>query len=334
MKIGIITVYDAVNYGSFLQAYCLQKTLNSMGDNDVTMIKDSSFLYEKWRLTSLISYVPDKIKFKSKLATGYLKGWKCFKSTRKKTGYDLIIVGSDEMWEVNNITMLPRPSFFGVGIGAKKLVTYAVSSNTTTTEDVMKYPEFIEGLKKFDMVSVRDRSTYNAYSGFVKNISYCIDPTLLCDLNEIADFGIHRENYILCYTYTFEPYMIEGAQNLAKKYNKKLIVVGQNFKWADEAIPANAFEFLGLIKKADFVITDTFHGTVLSIGLNRPFVSYAYKEKVKRILEQFELQNRNGVGCGKLDNFYDEEIDYKKVNESILQERNVSLDYLKKCLSL
>lgn len=63
-------------------------------------------------------------------------------------------------------------------------------------------------------------------------------------------------------------------------------------------------------------------------------MSYAYKEKVKRILEQFELQNRNGVGCGKLDNFYDEEIDYKKVNESILQERNVSLDYLKKCLSL
>ena len=123
MKIGILTVFDAVNYGSFLQAYCLQRVLYELGYNDITMIKDSSLLYEKWRITSLISYIPDKIKFKSKLAKGYLRGWKCFRTTRKKTGFDLVIVGSDEMWEVYNITMRPRPSFFGVGIETKKLVS-------------------------------------------------------------------------------------------------------------------------------------------------------------------------------------------------------------------
>ena len=163
MKIGIVTVFDAVNYGSFLQAYCLQNVLKKRGYDDITMIKDSSLLYEKWRITSLISYIPRKIRFKFRLAMGYLRAWKNFSSSRKKRGYDLVIVGSDEMWEVNNITMRPRPLFFGVGVGTKHLVSYAVSSNSTKTEDVKKYSFISEGIKRFEKISVRDQSTYNAY---------------------------------------------------------------------------------------------------------------------------------------------------------------------------
>ena len=136
MKVGIITCFDAVNYGSFWQAYALQETLKSLGADEIKMIKTSSPLYEKWRYTSLFTYKPSKIKFKFKLAKGYFKIWKKFKITRDKTGYDLVIVGSDEMWNLKNITMTALPEFFGVGVETKKFVSYAVSCNNTTSKDV------------------------------------------------------------------------------------------------------------------------------------------------------------------------------------------------------
>lgn len=335
MKIGILTVFDAVNYGSYLQAYCLQKVLKERGYNDISMIKDSSYLYEKWRITSLISYIPSKIKFKSKLALGYIDAWRAFKKGSVKEKYDLVIVGSDEMWEVNNITMKPRPSFWGIGLNTSHLVSYAVSSNTTTTEDTKRYPYISRGIKKFEKVSVRDQSTYDAYTPLLERVpTYCVDPTLLVNLHDIASYSIHRTNYILCYTYTFKPEMIKAVKELAENYNKKIIVVGQNFKWADEAIPASPFEFLGLIENADFIVTDTFHGTILSIAMNKQFVTAAYKEKVFRIIEQFGLLDRNVEGCTSILKHYEKKINYVPVNEKIQEAREKSLSYLEACLDV
>ena len=335
MKVGIITVFDAVNYGSYLQAYCLQRVLNEKGCNNIRMIKDSSLLYEKWRITSLISYNPHKIKFKSKLAMGYMKAWRQFKKTRTKTGYDIVIVGSDEMWEVNNITMKPRPVFWGVGLQTKKLVSYAVSSNTAKTDDLKRYPFIEEGLKKFNKISVRDKSTYAAYSPLLHEPpTLCIDPTLLIDLHKIAKHTYKRDNYILCYTYTFKAETLAAVKKLAKDCKKKLIVVGQNFEWADETIPADPFEFLGLIEDADFVVTDTFHGTVLSIALNKQFVTAAYKEKVFRIIEQFDLLDRNIDGCSSVISYYQREIDYSPINRKIDKLRQQSLEYIDECLKM
>lgn len=335
MKIGILTVFDAVNYGSFLQAYCLQSVIQKKSNAQVRMIKDSSLLYEKWRITSLISYNPRKAKFKGKLATGYLKSWKNFKVSSVRDQFDLVIVGSDEMWEVNNITMKPRPSFWGKGIKTRRLVTYAVSSNSAKTEQLGKYAFIEEGLKKFERVSVRDVSTFNAYRPLLDlEPVYCIDPTLLVDLHQIAKKQNKYRNYILCYTYTFKPETLKAVKELSEKYGKKIIVVGQNFEWADESIPADPFEFLGLLENADFVVTDTFHGTVLSIALNKQFVTAAYKEKVFRIIEQFDLLDRNIDGCSSVISYYQREIDYSPINRKIDKLRQQSLEYIDECLKM
>ncbi|WP_373217287.1 polysaccharide pyruvyl transferase family protein [Ruminococcus sp. 5_1_39BFAA] len=335
MKIGILTVFDAVNYGSFLQAYCLQTVIQRKCNTQVRMIKDSSLLYEKWRITSLISYNPRKAKFKGKLAAGYLKSWKNFKVSSMREQFDLVVVGSDEMWEVNNITMKPRPSFWGNGLKTRRLVTYAVSSNSAKTEQLSKYAFIEEGLKKFDRVSVRDVSTFNAYLPLLGTEPvYCIDPTLLVDLHQLARKQNKYSNYILCYTYTFKPETLKAVQDLAEKYGKRIIVVGQNFKWADESIPADPFEFLGLLESADFVVTDTFHGTVLSIALNKQFVTAAYKEKVFRIIEQFDLLDRNIDGCSNIISYYQSEIDYSTINRKIDILRQQSLEYIDECLMM
>lgn len=332
MNIGIVTVFDAVNYGSFLQAYCLQETIKNMG-NDVTMIKTSSPLYEKWRFTSLFTYNPKKMKFKYQLAKGYHQLWKNFHVRRGSKKLDLLIVGSDEMWELNNVTLKPLPQFFGGKINAAVKATYAVSSNSTTEEDVKKYPFAIQGIKEFDYISVRDVSTYNAYRKYMNvEPKYTVDPTLLVDLHKYSRSS-EMKDYILCYTYSFQPYMIDSVKQLAKQLNKKIVVVGQNFDWADICMPVNAFEFLGLIENASFVVTDTFHGATLSVGLKKEFVAFAYKTKVYRVLEAFDLLSRNVNEVLDLFPYYEEKINYDNIYKTKIEPlKKESYAYLKMIL--
>jgi hypothetical protein len=297
------------------------------------MIKRSSILYEKWRFTSLFTYKPKKIRFKAKLAKGYFEAWKCFSIKRRPKQLDLLIVGSDEMWEVNNITFHTIPEYFGVGINAEKKATYAVSSNSTKTKDLEKYRFAIEGMRNFDYVAVRDQSTYDACFPYV-NVKpvFTVDPTLILDMDKYIQ-ETNMNGYILCYTYTFEPYMIEAVKKLAAATKKSIVVVGQQFEWADKCIPANAFEFLGLIKNSDFVVTDTFHGTTLSIALKKDFVAFAHKTKVYRALELFDMLDRNVNEMDNLKKKYDEHIDYRKIYSNYIEPmRKQSLDYIDRIL--
>lgn len=332
MKIGILTVFDAVNYGSFLQAFCLQEYLKRQG-HEVIMIKKNSIIYEKWRFTSLFTYNPKKMRFKLQLAKGYFKSWKVFNIEKNPKALDVLLVGSDEMWELNNITFKSIPEYFGNNINAKKKITYAVSSNSTKKEDILKYPFIQEGLKSFSSVAVRDKSTYDAYAPYVTvTPQYTVDPTLIMDLrNYLVETNLN--NYILCYTYTFKDYMIEAVKKLANITGKKVVVAGQNYRWADLCIPATPFEFLGLVKGADFIVTDTFHGTTLSIALKKEFVSFAYKEKVYRALELFDLLNRDANMYNDLLDFYNNKINYSDTYEYYIKPlQKKSIDYLESAI--
>lgn len=328
MKIGILTVFDAVNYGSFLQAFCLQEYLKREG-HDVVMVKKNSLVYEKWRFTSLCTYKPSKMGFKFQLAKGYFNSWKKFNVDRNPKSLDLLIVGSDEMWELNNITFKTIPEYFGNNVEAKKKVTYAVSSNSTKKEDILRYPFIQEGLRNFSKVAVRDKSTFDAYFPYLEvTPQYTVDPTLIMDLSGyLIETKLH--DYILCYTYTFKDYMIDAVKELAKNTGKKIVVAGQNFDWADLCIPANPFEFLGLIKGADFIVTDTFHGTTLSIALKKEFVAFAYKTKVYRALELFNLLDRDANEHCDLLGFYNKTINYSEIYKQHIEPlKNNSINYL------
>lgn len=332
MKIGIVTVFDAVNYGSFLQAFALQETIKQLKPNaEVKMIKTSSLLFEKWKLTSLFSYNPSKMPFKFMLLKKYCSAWKKFSVTYKKKGYDLLIIGSDEMWQLKNKTLKPLEEFFGVGIDAKKKITYAVSCNNTTSEDIQKHPYIEENINKLDAISIRDDATAIAYSPFIKKeYSMAIDPTLLLDMEQYAVYP-DEECFLLVYSYHLRSEMISVVKEYAKKHHLKIYCIGQNFTWCDKQIPASPFEFLGYIKKAKIVFTDTFHGTVLSIALKKDFWVFAsHKVKVTKIIEQFGLMSRNISSVKSGEEIIDQSVDYDRVYESLAVLRKESKAYLKK----
>lgn len=155
----------------------------------------------------------------------------------------------------------------------------------------------------------------------------------------IADKQI-REDYIIVYAYRarITPEEAEEIKAFAKRVGKKLISVSGQMDFCDEHLSLNPFENLNLFRHADYVITDTFHGTIFSVINRKKFVtlireskgnSYGNQEKLQDLLDRLGLQARSY--SEEKDNLYDRltaTIDYDKVFEVIEAERKKAMDYL------
>ena len=105
-------------------------------NQDVEYITTRSLKSVYWNVHNLYAYHLDRIAFRNEFRHKWNKAQKKLKKTKKKSGYDLVIIGSDEMWQLNGKTVKPLPEYWGVGIDSKKIITYAVCSNGTSSEQV------------------------------------------------------------------------------------------------------------------------------------------------------------------------------------------------------
>ncbi len=328
MQIGVITFCDAVNYGAYLQAFSLGEYLKKSG-HEVSYIRTASLKSLYWEMHNLYAYHLNRIKFRNEFRHKWMKAKKKLNITRKRKGYDLIIIGSDEMWQLNGATVKPLPIFWGIGADAKKIITYAVCSNGTKTEDTKKYSFISSGVRNLAAISVRDKKTKSVFQPLTdKKIQIHVDPTFLVNLREYS-VKPDLTDYILVYTYSFDESKISSVKSYTQQHNKKVVCVGNKFDWCDICIPASPFETLGLFENADYVITDTFHGTVLATHFNKPFASYAVgKEKVKQFLDEFGLSMRCVTQENTLDNVLNSYLDYSEFNNKLGIRKKESFSYL------
>ena len=111
MKVGIVTTFDEINFGAYLQAYSLQKHIESLGYR-AELINYKSMEYKKAEL--IATY---KIKNPFYLVNTIRKAFKFHKAQRKhmrvtskfktindinKQNFDVLVFGSDEIWNLNN----------------------------------------------------------------------------------------------------------------------------------------------------------------------------------------------------------------------------------------
>lgn len=330
MKIGIVTYCEAVNYGAFLQAFSLGEYLKEKG-HEVYYIKSFSFKMEYWKIHNLYAYHLDKVKFKNTFRKKWKQAQKCLNKTRKTKGYQLVVIGSDEMWQLAGKTTQPLPIYFGCGISADNIITYAVCSNGTQIDDVKKYGFIKEGIKNIKEISVRDKNTAEVYGKCTnKIIRQDIDPTFLIDLSK---YEVEPKlcNYLLVYTYSFADKEVAFTKQFAEQNKLLIVTVGNKFLWSDISIPASPFEVLGLFHKAKYVITDTFHGVALSVHFNKEFYCFTQgKEKVIALLEEFNLKDRIVDQIDVPDQI--KKIHYASVNSRIKAKQESAQKYLDKYL--
>lgn len=116
----------------------------------------------------------------------------------------------------------------------------------------------------------------------------------------------------------------------------KIICVGCYQNFCDEYVFASPFEVLGYFKNAECIITSTFHGTVMSIKYNKPFVTVVKQynsQKLTSLLNYFNLSNRLLLNADDIENILKTDIDYEPINSIIENEKDRTLNYLKESCS-
>lgn len=377
MKVGILSMQRVINNGSLLQAYALKKTIESLG-NEVQFVdykisdSDSENTSFSNRLRKSHFYVHMLLSIIKNLFKGRLKDIKLAISNnlnyRKFTNeyfnalnlppkpnysanVDVLVFGSDEVFNTTQYVEMGIGhawQLYGADNQAKKLVSYAASFGHTTYEKLEKYNMVEKAslyLKRFASFSVRDKNSYDIIESLTgKEANINIDPVLLYDFSDIDIKKPKLENYILVYAY---PGRINSCDEIAtvkafaKKHNKKLVCVNMMQTWCDEMIYAHPFDLLGYFKYADYVVTDTFHGAVISIKYNVPFIqfirdtsTYSNNQKVGYLLQSFGLEDRILKNLDEFEECLCKHIDYTKVNEKLDIERERSMHYLRQALKL
>lgn len=338
MKIGIVTIYNSQNCGSFLQAYALTNYINSLG-HDTALVRNNMYYKNKflYRSTMALKYLL-KLDFKKAKTIfdtyrGFVKARKKYSYFDKSEAFDLCIFGSDTIWNIDGEYFDEEyKHYFGVDFNCNK-ITYAASVGPTDIDNILSNEEMCKGLKEFDAVSVRDDKTFELIKKVTgKEAEYVVDPTMLMPKSfyeDVAEF-CPDEKYILFYCFeAIENDMLDEIKKFAKEKGLKLICFGDRITGCQKQLIFNPILMMTYYKNASFVVTDTFHGNVFSLIFNKPFINIERgKEKVTSLLKKFDLFQRTAKEAGDVADIVQSEIDFDIFNEKLNQNSQSSKKYL------
>jgi hypothetical protein len=292
-KVGIFTLTHALNYGAFYQMYAMAKYFESIG-YDVTVFNCQRTL--KYRLMQVFSYNPLRQFRKLILRHRYNKD----RATIRVVPYrgqplDLAILGSDEIWNLDNASFEHAPEYVGLNINASKIIAYAPSIGFATPANLIENETFRHGLSSIDKILARDKETQAVAEKVTgQQIPQVVDPTIL--MGEWSDFlgdaPKTEEDYILYYGYTSTPAFKEALIAFARSRNLKIYTAGfRTHDWCDKNFACGPRDFLGLMVNATYVFTNTFHGFVMATLLDKPLCYAAPAQKIRDIAEKISIDD-------------------------------------------
>ncbi|MDD4320922.1 MAG: polysaccharide pyruvyl transferase family protein [Acidaminococcaceae bacterium] len=363
MKVGILSMQRVVNYGSFLQAYALKETLISLGHEvyfiDIkpnikitystpTNMKDMIAFFVKRLDRNIIKRVKHFFFYEKRNVLFHNEFFPVLGLSNElsyRSNYDAVVIGSDEVF--NCIQKSPwgfAKTLFGEGLDTNNIITYAASCGHTTLEGLEQYgirEEVQNAMGNLKTISVRDANTKKFAEDMTGKVIYeHLDPTLIYDFGDLVPDSVPEKNYILVYAYDGrinEKDTIGIIKDFAKKERKKVISVGVYQSWCDKNILCTPFELLGYFKYADYIVTDTFHGTVFSIKYNKQFVTIireSNKEKLTDLLKRLNLKDRIVETPIDIIKKAQEIINYQSTNEIIIINVQNTIKYLNKYLQV
>jgi hypothetical protein len=335
MKILIVTLHDIMNFGAYMQAYAMRSILKGIG-HEADFLRLTSWNSSKYRYKSYVSRNPRQLLFNLRRGVAYrpyMRGLSSVEDSNIVTPYDVAVVGSDEILNVQSTYFHHAPQFFGNNINARQVVGYALCCGDSHYDDIVRDNDAVLGLRKMKMISARDSHTQRILERVVQRpVAKVLDPTLLCS----APFDVEptaEENYVLVYGFRFTDDQIKSIVEFARARRRTLISLDVRNQWCEYAIPSSPRRALGLIQKADYVVTDAFHGTIFSILFQKPFISFATRKKVSDLLASLDLEERDGRHAASLESVLRRDIHWPPVQAKISALRNYSMDVLRSSLA-
>jgi hypothetical protein len=370
-KIGILTIHRIYNHGSFLQAFSVKSTIEDILA-DGTMcefidwpLKDKSvtpsynipkntyrkpFGFRFWihKLLGHTIYCRDTelIWLYNQLGKVYVQQCQKYLGVSSipnyNTNYDAIVVGSDESFNCTQDDANWDGLFCFKLSQCSRVFSYAASFGYSDLTRLEKYnvTQIVKkGLNSYISISVRDKNSQVITDQLTDlKSSINLDPVLIYDYSKyIPKININCE-FILVYNYLNrinEVEFISSIKKYARERNLKIISVFEYCSWADKNIVLNSFEVLAYFIKAKYVITDTFHGAVLSIKFNKQFASFVRPSnfnKLHFLLERFGLENRIVSQTNDFKKILSTPVNWDVINHEIEKERIKTVNYFKKNL--
>jgi hypothetical protein len=363
IKIGILTFHCVNNYGALLQCLALQKCITDLGfhveiinyipDYITYNHKIIHFPYNslKQLLTDSYYFIPHYLR---KMASNKFRKKYLHICPEKKIDrfsdlyYDAVIVGSDQVWNPD-ITGLDGTYFFCDVSSSIKKISYAASIGKKNLDEKYQFI-FFEKLKNINSISVREESAAEFIkSNINKDVEVVLDPTLLLDKESWCSLLSlkcqYKKPYILVYCLeNTNPEFIDIVNYISNKL-KLCVICDQNSFYKSRKFCnivktywSNGPEiFLTYILNAEFVVTNSFHGTAFSLIFNKKFISIPHLTLGSRMAD---LLNRIGLSeriVTKKSQITEEllvsKIDYAIINDKIQREREKSFAFLQKTLT-
>lgn len=358
-KIGLVTYYKSYNYGVWLQAYATLKflLLNSFDAEIIAYsnpYEESKLKYSYKEGGRKIGYISSflksllfgKVRYYNKGFLNHLCDYYKLTDIRyssveqmKDLEYDVLIVGSDQVW--NPVITNGLDKVFLLDFGrADKRISIASSLGSKELSESDKN-ELIEALKIFYAISVRENFTKDYLQDSVnKNIQVISDPTFLLTKEnwekEIAtksDFFRTKEKYILTY-FVSKDKKSKKCIDLVKSYSKKLnlpVWAVQFSSYYSDAVDKKILggsisDFIALMLNAELIITDSFHGTALSLNLEKNFIPCQNTENPLRmynLLKRVNLVSRINMRCENYKN-----VNYEDVKKKLYFLREESIEWI------
>ncbi len=339
-KVGILTFQNANNYGALLQAFALQETVRLLGAD-----------------VSIIDYDAPVMKLKEMqqpvfrdFEENYLHLTPPMTERRmlEELPLDVALVGSDQVW---NPTLTGGDSTYFLDFASKDTIiaSYAASIGMNTEYVMQKETLFQTQLARFQAISLREAS----HLDFIRNhiaptvpLQAHVDPTLLLtheDYERLLPLeDIKKKGYIFLFSYNFDPFLIDMANLLSLKTGIPLVTVSryrETFftKGAESYDDVEPLKWLSFLRNAGIVLTDSYHGLMLSLIFEKPFYVYTpLRPNVIRILDilkTLHLEDRRLTNIQSIDDI-SFSLDYTEVRKQLQLLRQDAVDYLKKVLSM
>jgi len=380
MKIGLCLAHKGVNYGMLLQAYATQRAVESMG-YETEIIDYTRTDYKHIRLTPFLPFffiheinrkrkrkqertftddvhkknvearkiVSDRFIEERLINRVKINGIVALENHAQQ--YNGVLVGSDQLWAPdsafgNFTTLRFAPD-------SMNKISYATSLG------VSSYPFWCKSsaknfMKRIEHISVREESGRDIIKGICDvPVQVVLDPTYLLTYEQwlelIPSERLVEGDYVLCYFLgaTKEHKLL--ARAYADKHNKKLVTILStesisdiDTSFADEVITGYGPEkFINLIRHADVVMTDSFHGLAFSVINKRQFYVFyrtlvgskgSRNSRIDNILKTWNLRHRLVMNDYHVDDFASQPVDYAEVDKILKAKRTESLDFLRNAL--
>lgn len=341
MKIALLTYFHALSYGATLQTYATIKALEHLG-HEVWLV--NLYIPETASLPKRMLLLPKEYKhwkFRKKYFKRITRHYASSEELRNDPPEaDLYMIGSDQTWNPE-ISMDKAPSFFLDFVKDKnRKVTYAASFGKDTlngTQWISK-ERIIELLRKFKRIAIRETSGKKLLSEYGIDSIQVVDPVLLFkNYDELIDSPKQREEIGL-----FKINKTDEFYAKAKEIGKLAAIPVRSIGSLRREpgvicrYPEGIEGWMLAIASSKYILTDSFHGLVISLLYHRQFVILpglsGRVTRLQSLLRLVGLENRiMSLTDSSADIFekLQQPIDYQKVDDILAREREKSWMYLK-----